>query len=229
MFMKSWSVKDLIVSVLSVALLGGIAVDMHTISAPDDAGPYQKRIAEVVGDGRQQIGDWLGENIAIPRGAIQLLRPNAVVSKQYTNQITGRHASFLLVQVSDARALLGHYPPICYKVQGYTPGYAEPHDWRVGDMLITGMEYRFDFRTFERSESKLVMNFMIMPDGTFKRDMDAVEAQAADLRKRFYGAAQVQVVVDASCPESERDQVFGDLIGGYRDVIREIRAGAKQP
>jgi hypothetical protein len=221
--------KDIWASVLSVGLLGGVVVDMRSLSAPDDAGPYHARVREAQASMPAKIADWTGEETALPPAAMKMLRPNVAVCKQYKNMLTGRRAMFLLVQVADARDLLSHYPPVCYAVQGYRNVKAKQKDWQVGDLEVQGMEYEFEFRTFEKSESKHIANFMIMPDGTIQRDMEAIEAQASDLRKRFYGAAQVQIVVDTNYPAEEREQIFRDLVGGNRQVIDAIRSGVKQP
>jgi hypothetical protein len=220
--------KNVIVSGLSIALLCGVGIDMISLSAPADASAYHARVRAVGAQVKDRIGDWKGRPTELPRAAVKLLRPNVAFSTFYENSYTGRRATFLMVQVADARDLFGHYPPICYKMQGFQQVSGEPKDWTVDGLTIHGMEYQFEFRTFDRSESKCIMNFMIIPDGSTQRDITAVDAQAADLQKRFYGAGQVQVIVDSSYPAKEREEIFRALVGGNRELIDAIRAGVSQ-
>ncbi len=219
--------RNTIVSLLSLGLLAGAAVDMQSLAAPNDAGPYHERIRESRKQIPERVGDWIGEDAPLPPAAAKMLRPNVHFCKNFKNVVTGRRATILLVQCGDARDLLSHYPPICYVAQGYRKMSGKPKDWQVGDLTIKGMEYEFEFRTFQKSESMHVANFMIMPDGRTQRDMDSVEAQASDLQKRFYGAAQVQVITDVNYPPQERDEIFKELVSGYRTIIDTIRLGVK--
>ena len=59
--MKKWMDKNVVASALSLVLLGGIAVDMSTISAPADVGPYHEKVKEISGQIPKRLGDWVGE------------------------------------------------------------------------------------------------------------------------------------------------------------------------
>ena len=72
---------------------------------------------------------------------------------------------------------------------------------------------------------QVVMCFFVVPGAGVARDMDAVEEAAADYRQRHRGAAQVQVVFDASAalpPRREREAIFAELVGAAMPAIRAI-------
>ena len=59
--------------------------------------------------------------------------------------------SFLLVQCRDARDLQGHWPPVCYRGQGWVQSAALPRSWEVQDLQVEGMQYDFLCDRLDRS------------------------------------------------------------------------------
>src|SRR5947207_4217407 len=115
--------------VLSLALLGGIAAEQHRRLKPRDVEPYHARAAAAVKAVPYVIGYWTGKDDEIPSAAQKLLRPNAILSRTYSDNDPGRggiyrtrrrDASLLVVQCRDSRDMVGHYPPICYRAHGMT-------------------------------------------------------------------------------------------------------------
>jgi hypothetical protein len=76
--------------------------------------------------------------------------------------------------------------------------------------------------------TETVANFMLLPDGHVGRDMDSVRAAAKNLQSRYYGAAQVQVIMDSSLPQERKDQIVQTFVGGYRDLFKVILSGGGQ-
>ena len=155
---------------MSLALAGGKAgIDRSMRKVTADMASYHKQITIVAASAPTQIGDWIGQDVPQPQSAINLLRPNVIVSKRYVNYVTGEAVNFLLVDCTDARDLLGHYPPVCYPNQGYILMSSQSHDWQVGDLVLTGMQYDFykkdyDLVTKESQETnETVANFMLLP------------------------------------------------------------------
>jgi hypothetical protein len=137
----------------------------------------------------------------------------------------GTTAAFLLVQCSDARDMVAHYPPICYPARGWNIVAADARNWSVPGLDATGMEYRFDSPTVGENRSVVVADFLVMPDGRVMRDMSAIDQASVDVKLRFLGAAQVQVTFDAGVPREARDASITSLVGHFRPVIDEIRRG----
>src|SRR4051794_14478419 len=90
---------------LSAGVLGGIVAEQRTHLKPKDVEPYHARAKDLVDDVPYVIGYWTGKDDEIPAAAQKLLRPNAILSRTYSDNdpspsIHGRHreASVLIVQ-----------------------------------------------------------------------------------------------------------------------------------
>jgi hypothetical protein len=192
---------------------------------PEDVAPYLGQVQSAATKLPLRIGDWVGENIDVPQAAIKILRPNVIISRRYTNFVTGSTANVLLVHCSDARDLMGHYPPVCYPNQGWKMENATPRQWRVEglDGLVDGKQYRFR-RSRDDVGGLTIQNFMMLPNGRTGRDMDAIH-KSASTDQHFYGAGQVQVITQSGMPEEERDRVVQDLVQGHLPVISAVLKG----
>jgi len=171
------------------------------------------------------IGDWLARDVEAAAAAVALLRPNVLVNRTYRNLRTGETASLLFVQCSDARDLIGHYPPNCYPAHGMTLESAAPRDWDVAGVTVQGMRYRFASGDRTASATTVVDNFMVLPTGGFGRDMDAVDRVAEDTRLRHLGAAEVQIVTDGKWTDERRDEVLRALVGPTMPLIACVGGG----
>lgn len=213
---------------VALAILLGAAADWASLPKPADAAAYHRSIREAAALIPMRIGDWIGREVPVPSAAVAMLHPNVIVSRQYVNSATGAQASLLLVQCSDARDIVAHYPPVCLVNSGWTLTAAGPHDWLIGATTFTGTEYRFDMRAFDKPDAIAVSNFILLPDGKIARDMEVVALAAADMTRRYYGAAQVQVVTPADLPEDRRQETVIELVGAAQGTIAAIRAGGTQ-
>lgn len=187
-------------------------------------------------------GTWMGSEKEIPAPAIQLLHPNAILSRDYVNDETKTTVSLLIVNCKDARYLQGHYPPNCYPAQGMeliktddhgTPQSGELRTWNLAQMDITGMEYHFAPKS-PTDQERVVYNFFVMPrvpavtvshkelDGVICPDIGSVYTSGEDYQRRYYGAAEFQLVTGPRMTRQERDQAFLDLLSPNEKVIRTL-------
>lgn len=184
---------------------------------------YHARVRMAASQVPIHFGDWLGVDVPVPQGAVTLLKPNAIISRRYENLRTDRRVTLLIVHCQDARDLLGHYPPVCYTGQGWNQRSATPRDWQIGTRPIHGTQYRFEADEIGDNARQIVVdNFMLLPNGQTGRDMDAVGAAAAHLRRKLYGAAQVQLVYDAGMSDTERVQIFEQIVPEAWPLISAI-------
>lgn len=212
------------VSILaSLALLAGMAAARMTRPAPEDAEPYHRQVRDAANALPFQIGNWFGTDQEVTPAAIQMLQPNVLVSRRYRNIHTGRVATVLLVHCRDARDLAGHYPPVCYPAHGWATDFTTPRRWDVAGLSIDGTEYGFSFRMPTETKRMVVASFMVLPGGPILPDMTGVRHAAADYTRHFYGAAQIQLILDAGIPTAERDAIFRELAGACRGVIDALR------
>ena len=181
--------RQLIAPWLTLLLLAGLGAFTYSRQTPEDAMPYHRRVqAAVEALAVNELGTGRGGRcLPVPEGAAVLLHPNAITSRMYQNMVTGQVITFLVVHCRDARDMEGHYPPVCYAGQGWLLGAAKPMDFELDKMPIPAMEYQFSQMKGGVPIEQTVYNFMILPDGTFARDIEGVYQTAKNYKKRFYG------------------------------------------
>jgi hypothetical protein len=211
----------------AILLLGGAVLEKMTLLPPADARVYQARVKQSFDSFPAGNRDWLSKDAEVPAAAMKLLRPNSILSRQYTNVTTGQRCSVLLVDCSDARDLVCHYPPVCYPGQGWKLVSTESKNWQVAGEGIVGTNYEFSRVNFESGTGIIAANTMILPDGRFRPDMKGLEEAAADLHRRGYGAAQIQVIVDGAMGEVEREQVIREMLALHKPLLDVIRSAGK--
>ncbi len=223
--------RPLLAAAATLVLLGGI-VGMRAALRVDvgDAAGYQAGVKTVADTLPTRIGPWFGSDVAVPTQAVDLLRPNVLVSRRYENIITGQSFTFLLVQTRDARDLLGHYPPICYPARGFVQQSDEAKRWPVNlgpqrSVAVDGRRYAFSLSSAAGEQRIEVVNFMLAPDGSVAPDMYALEKHLTDRRRTHYGAAEVQLVFPPTIPPAEQDAVAAEVIEASRPVLDAILAG----
>lgn len=213
---------------LSLVLLAGLLTD-HALfhEDPGEAAGYHAAVRAAAESIPWRIGAFVGTDVPVPPAAVSLLRPNVLLCRSYRNVDTDRSATLLLVQVRDARDLIGHYPPACYPAHGWEPASARPRDWTVKGTVVPGMRYRFVRERLDGDDRIVVDNFLILPDGEIVRGMDDVDRVARDSRKKYYGAAQIQLLYTDDFPPDELDRIFRTLVGANLDVVRLIEKGVQ--
>ncbi len=217
-----------------VALLIGMIGESATRITPSDAEPYHMRAKAAVESIPTRIGTWSAVPEKVPPEAIKLLRPNVICSWRYSDNDTTsprwyeRTAGLLVDQCRDARDMNGHWPPNCYVNSGEDLIYTESRDWKVGGLIITGMEYHFLKTSATESTRTAVYNFLIVPGRGILRDMAGVRKAAEDYQRRFFGAAQFQLLMNADLSQQERDEIFTTLMEPCVPVIKTLMSGGIQ-
>jgi hypothetical protein len=130
--------------------------------------------------------------------------------------------TLLLVHVHDARDIIGHYPPVCYRSQGWVQTEALPSDWASGERVVRGTEYQFTRGKLEAATSMVVDNFLMLPGGETCRDMSGVEIVAQDRLWKHFGASQVQFIHGGDVTPQRRREVVEELMGLLEPVLTEI-------
>ncbi len=198
----------LVAPALTVSCLALLHAQISKYASVDDKSAFHAAVAERVRMYPARIADWTGVETPLPAAAQQLLRPNVQFARRFTQESTGRRVNVLLIHCRDARDMSGHYPPNCYPANGWTPeGNARVSTWTMWGREVPVAEYAFTRREIQGDLRAVVYDFFILPTGAFVTEMNDVRRASGDYRMRPYGAAQFQVVFDASVPEDERRQV----------------------
>jgi hypothetical protein len=211
---------------LCLGLVAGVFVTKRSLlTALPDASPYHTRIRSAAAQLRLISGDWVGQDVPVPRVAVKTLKPNVLISRRYSNLQGGDQYTLLLVQCKDARDLVGHYPPSCYPSQGWEQKGTRVEDWDVDGLQVQGKQYQFVSRRLDGEHEIVVDNFMLLPGGFTCRDLNGVAVAAKDFRQRSFGAAQVQIITRMGLSAEKRRDVFANAIRTHRTVIDAILAG----
>jgi hypothetical protein len=212
---------------LAVTLLGAIAVQNDfTARRSPNIERYHARIRDAAERIPPRIGSWIGHDVPVPARAVTVLKPNVLVSREYLNVETGVRAGLLLVHCADAHHMVGHYPMRCFPAEGWQLVHAEPRDWKVGDLSLTGTEYEFfkqEIGVEINGEQRIVVvNSLLRPRGLMLRDMQALSDSIIGANGQATGAGQIQVYFDAAVPKAVRDDAVAAIVAGYRPVIDAI-------
>ena len=221
-------VKSVVSLVVTLGLLAGLVGQKLSYPTPADTDEYHRKIRELVEAFPLEIGPWDGKKIDVPPSALAMLKPNAIVSREYRNEDTRQRVSVLVEHCRDARDMAGHYPPVCYKSHGWTPHGESRETWTTTDeatgaeSVVEGMAYEFAQSLPGRASFLVVHNVFVLPDGSTARDMQGVRALASDYIRHFYGAGQIQVVFSTHVSASEREKK-------ERKAITELFLSAARP
>lgn len=208
-------------------LAGAMAYRAEFQSPPKGAEPYHQRVREAADALPLRIGSWVGSKVPVTPGAVALLNPNIIVSRNYIDLQSNRSVSFLLVHCRDTRDILGHYPPVCYVMHGWTQLSSQPADFQIDDMTLHGKEYEYSRLRLDEVAHVNVFDVMLLPDGRTCGDMETLEQAARDYRGRFFGAAQIQLQCDAGIGAVERREILRTLLQATKPVLEQIRSGLK--
>jgi hypothetical protein len=220
--MNSKGLRILAPAALTVMLMAGVVIEQPQRTPPATVEPYHAELRAMADGFQHEADQWISEKVELPQAAVALLSPNFSFSRLYTHASSGTVARVIMVQCRDARDMLGHYPPVCYPGQGWMLQEKFPRHWSVPPLEINGMEYQFQNRVVGESKRLTVSNFLILPNGRFTNEMRDVRDLAAHFPERYFGAAQMQLIVDSSLPAAEREKIVKSLLEIYVPLIQKI-------
>jgi hypothetical protein len=168
-----------------------------------------------------RLGDWIGEDRPLPPAAVEMLRPNAALSRDYRRIGDPTRLSASLIHCSDVRDMGSHYPPVCYPAHGWSlrsePGSDAdrlPESWSTTAESRRGIPgvrsslrvstigevpvrvYRFSRMVDGLTEVRMtVFNAFILPDGSWRAELESIRDSANRRRVSREGVAQLQLVV----------------------------------
>jgi hypothetical protein len=223
---------------VSILMLIGMIAEASTRITPADAEPHQARCRTAIENFPMVVSgpsgnSWSGQDEEVPDSAVALLQPNKILSRQYTQEGgEGIRVFLLIVDCSDANDLQGHYPPRCYPAQGQTLLSSKPRTWHLAGMEVPGMEY--EFANTQLASNTVVYNFFVTPrvpgslvshpelNGAICPDIQSVYTSGEDYQRRYFGAAEFQLVFETPMSSEQRDQAFVDLLAPNLNVIRTL-------
>lgn len=206
------------------------------------------RIERVLSSVPLRVGEWIGEERPLTPAAVELLRPNAALSRSYRRIGEPASVAISLIHCSDFRDMAGHYPPVCYPAHGWTMAAAGTGLQTLGgpEVDVEGVETtsleidgfgRFPVRCYRFSRmgdglvqiKMTVLNAFILPDGSWVSDLGTIRDAASRRRVTGEGVAQLQVVT-AGWPsiDSIREQaesLLASMPSGVFETLGAERLG----
>lgn len=218
--------------VLALALLLVMPLLLVTEVRRDEATLRRnERIQEVVADVPWQIGRWRGQEVPVPSAAEDILRPNALLSREY-REIGGRgRATLVIVHCSDVRDMVGHYPPVCYPNAGWI---RVPDEEARGEPLVRLLDAgsvsgatvrRYAFRQIDGwgAERRIrIFNFFVLPDGRVATELDELRDLTDRTATSALGVAQIQLVLGQEMTETEEQRILEELLRGLDDCLAAL-------
>lgn len=214
----------------TAAVLVAILVTSN-INAQDvrGAGEYHARVKDAIEQIPYRIGEWRGRDAEVAVSARRLLKPNEILQRRYSNSVTGREVSLLVVHCGDVRDMSGHFPPICYPANGWKSIGTDDVGLTIGNNLATAKWYEFRKTVGGIKHEMTVLNFFVLPDsaGAIVADMDIVRrvSQRSDLAG--LGVAQIQILVDTDLTEEARMEIVHLMLDAVDPAIEVIVGGIR--
>ena len=193
-----------------------------------------------------RLDDWVGEEAPLTPSAVELLRPNAAISRTYRRLGTPGNYNFSLIHCSDFRDMGGHYPPVCYPAHGWSleaEGEVATDRWgfrergavdegvarevprlHLADALEGGPAelavYRFSRTGSDLQEVRMtVVSAFILPDGRWTRSLREIRDAAGRRRVTAEGVAQVQVALVGWPALESIEEPVAALLGAIPDSV----------
>jgi hypothetical protein len=177
-----------------------------------------------------QTGAWLGSDIPATPAAVEMLKPNKLMQRRYTNIQTGETFELLIVHCGDVRDMIGHYPPVCYPAQGWKPGGRNAATIALGDLSADATRYAFH-REGELTVSSIeIVNLFALPGGdgaSLGPDLAIIERAGRFRERARLGAAQIQVITDPAYDPERRREIVNIAFSLTREVLEQIERGPR--
>lgn len=212
--------------ILTVLLLLGVLLERLSFPTPQDAEPFQQRVASAVSAIPLSFGTWRGRDVALPAPARTLLREPVYLAREYLDVGRDLSGSLVVVYCRDTQDLAGHYPPNCYPSSGWkNMGGEKDVPVPIGGEIVPMKRYEFERREAGRVERLVVYDTFLIPGRSPMASMTEVYRAASNHVSRHYGAAQVLVVMEESRGEEEEGVVREALAGLLGPVVEVVRSG----
>ena len=168
---------------------------------------HRERIADEVSGFPYQLDNWWGSDVPVPTSAMEILRPNSMVSRKYSRLDGSEEVVLALIHCSDLRDMVGHYPPVCYPAIGWTleDPEIERIEVRLSDVDVEMALYRFHRLDQDGLEQRqTVLSVFLLPNELVLTDMEELKGRSTRSRSMSaIGVAQLQMVFD-DAPGTDR-------------------------
>lgn len=223
--LRPWAPMFTAVVLVSMILIGGFNAD-----PPPGLERYVARIKAAVEAIPYRIGNAVGVDEPPSSGVATVLRPDAVLERRYTDIASGDSFGLTIVHCTDARDLLGHYPPVCYPAGGWIAAGIQHLTLRTGAMPIPACLYAFTRNGPAEQTRVNVVSFFVLPGppqgpGAVD-DMDRVAAASRSTMGTALGVSHIMLAFTGA-PRSDSIAAVADrALDSLQPVIHTLLEGA---
>ena len=225
---KAWFVPPILTAMILLGMLRwGWAAPFRS---PPEVEGYFALIAKKIDEIPYQIGPWLGVDIPVTPAATELLKPNKLVQRRYTNTETGEWFELLVVHCGDVRDMIGHYPPVCYPAHGWTLERETDESLESVDGSLPVGLYSLTRRRGLETDRIEVADLFILPEGDGPwagSELALIQKAGRYFERARMGAAQVQVITPTEMPEARRREIMSRAVSLTADVLEAVRKGPR--
>ena len=180
------------------------------------------QVASAVERAPWRIKQWNGDDVPVPNAGVEILRPNAILSRQFKNIHGGPSFTVMVIHCSDARDMEGHHPPVCYPANGWIEA-ARPSSCSVQvnarPMNMRVYEFYRPDDTLGIERKMRVFNCFILPDGQVTTEINAVDQVVKRYETSIQGAAQVIVAGPGDADFQASLDAVSELMSGLSDLL----------
>lgn len=212
--------------VLAIAAAGNI----RPAESGAEAAAHLERVAAVIDAAPYRIGRWIGRDVEPTQAATNLLRPNRILQRTYTDPDDGSWFSVLIVHCRDARDMLGHYPPNCYPASGWAEAGARDVSWEgSGVSAAPARAYEFRRRRGVERDGLVILGLFATPFGATRLGpgLELVDEASRSRVDTAWGVGQVQVITTDAADEAERAEMWAAARTALAPVLDAMTRGAR--
>lgn len=224
----------MLAALLTAFILAGMSVYSLASIRPSGSDEYFTDVRTAIEAMPEQIDSYIGRDRPALAAAVELLRPNKLLQREYTDPLTGSSFSILIVHCGDVRDMMGHYPPVCYPSNGWKmDGVSGETIDRSEGGPIPITRYHVSRPDGEARISRVIANTFVVPraDDPLGRDDRALDRVTRTRWSSGLGAAQVQIITNAQMDPATREGIersVADELEGLIGVIARGREGEEE-
>jgi exosortase len=191
---------------------------------PEGADAYFAAAKDAIDAIPYRLGGAVGVDEPISVGAEQLLHPNAMLSRRYTDPATNTSYTLVFVHCADARDLEGHYPPVCYPTHGWRPESQVETEFAVRGLRIPARLYGYSLPGALRDESVRIVSFFALPSSSqpLSANMEAVTRAARSAATARLGAAHIMICFPGDTDDGALTTTMTEILSGVAPAIAAV-------
>ncbi len=209
---------------MTAGLLPALAI-MFPNSARVDSATLSKleAVRQAVMAVPYRVGRWTSTKIDIPAAAIELLHPNAILSRRFEPIDGGPSISLLLVHCTDARDMGGHYPPNCYRSAGWELVSSRRDSLTLKEKDLPVAVYMFSRFNDIGLETRIrILNVFVLPDGSSTPELNDIRKLADRVTVASLGVAQLQIVSSLTISDETALSEANELLEALPGLLRAL-------